>query len=35
VEIAFDDEVELADIAEALEWADRALTSATMASSGD
>ena len=35
VEIAFDDEVVLADIAEALEWADRALTSATLASPGD
>jgi ParB family chromosome partitioning protein len=35
VEIAFEDEVALADIAEALEWADRALTSATLGSAGD
>jgi ParB family transcriptional regulator, chromosome partitioning protein len=35
VEIPFEDEVELADIAEALEWADRALTSATLSRGGD
>jgi ParB family transcriptional regulator, chromosome partitioning protein len=35
VEIGFEDEVGLADIAEALEWADKALTSATMSAPGD
>ena len=35
VEIPFDDEVALADVAEALEWADRALSSATLGPAGD
>jgi ParB family chromosome partitioning protein len=35
VEIAFENEVALGDIAEALEWADRALTSATLGRAGD
>jgi ParB family chromosome partitioning protein len=35
LEIPFDDEIALGDLAEALEWADRALTSATMAGAGD
>jgi ParB family chromosome partitioning protein len=35
VEIAFEDDVALADIAEALEWADRALSSVTGGPAGD